>query len=78
MGWSDWSLPGNSCRRRPGGQPADGGKSGPVAAKAAAIDAAQARPLTRKDGRQAALVVAALPGAAEALRGADGAGPDQG
>jgi hypothetical protein len=58
MHWSGWSLPGNSCRRRPGGQPADAGKSSPVAAKAAAIDAAQARPLTWKTVVKRALAVA--------------------
>jgi len=58
MHWSGWRLPGNSCRRRPGGQPADAGKPGPAAAKAAAIDAAQARPLTWKTVVKRALAVA--------------------
>ena len=58
MHWSGWSLPGNSCHRRPDGQPADAGKPGPVAAKAAAIDAAQARPLTWKTVVKRALAVA--------------------
>jgi hypothetical protein len=58
MHWSGGSLPGNSCRRRPGGPPADAGKPGPVAAKAAAIDAAQARPLTWKTVVKRALAVA--------------------
>src|SRR5262249_49346406 len=58
MQWSGWSLPGNSCRRRPGRQPADAGKPAPVAAMAAAIDAAQARPLTWKTVIKRALAVA--------------------
>ena len=32
--------------QHPGGEPVNAGKSAPVAAKAAVIDAAQARPLT--------------------------------
>lgn len=40
-------------------EPADAGKSRPVAAKAAAIDAAQARPLTWKTVVKRALPVAA-------------------
>jgi len=41
-------------------QPADGGKPAPVAAKAAAIDAAQAHPLTWKNVVKRALAGAAL------------------
>ena len=33
---SGWSLPGDSCRRRPGGQPAVAGKPAPVAGAATA------------------------------------------
>jgi hypothetical protein len=60
MHWSGWSLPGNGCRRRPGGQPAHAGKLAPDAAKAAAIDAQQARPLTWKAmvGRALSVAVA--------------------
>jgi len=43
---------------RPGGKPADAGKPAPVAAKAAAIDAAQAHPLTWKTVVKRALAVA--------------------
>jgi hypothetical protein len=43
---------------RPGGKPADAGKPAPVAAKAAAIDAAQAHPLTWKTVVRRALAVA--------------------
>ena len=39
-------------------QPADGGKPAPVAAKAAAIDAAQAHPLTWKNVVKRALALA--------------------
>src|SRR5271165_5807021 len=42
----------------PDGEPVNAGKSRPVAAKAAAIDAAQARPLTRKAVVKRALAVA--------------------
>jgi uncharacterized protein (TIRG00374 family) len=42
----------------PDGEPADAGKAAPVAAKAAAIDAAQARPLTWKTVVKRALAVA--------------------
>jgi hypothetical protein len=45
--------------RPPDGGPVDAGKSVPVAAKAAAIDAAQARPLTWKNVVKRALAVAA-------------------
>ena len=55
---SGWSLPGDSCRRRPGGQPAVAGKPAPVAAKAAAVDAQQARPLTWKKHGQAGAATA--------------------
>ena len=44
--------------QHPGEGPADAGKAGPVAAKAAAIDAAQARPLTWKTVAKRALAVA--------------------
>jgi hypothetical protein len=44
--------------QHPGGVPADAGKPAPVAAKAAAIDAEQARPLTWKTVVKRALVVA--------------------
>ena len=44
---------------RPGGKPANAGKPAPVAAKAAAIDAAQAHPLTWKTVVKRALAVAA-------------------
>src|SRR5215472_7130928 len=44
--------------QHPGGEPVDAGRSGPVAAKAAAIDAAQARPLTWKTVVKRALAVA--------------------
>jgi len=44
--------------QHPGGEPADAGKSVSVAAKAAAIDAAQARPLTWKTVVRRALAVA--------------------
>jgi hypothetical protein len=50
-----------TARRRgqhPGGGPVNAGKSVPVAAKAAAIDSAQARPLTRKSVVKRALAVA--------------------
>ena len=43
---------------RPGGKPANAGKPAPVAAKAAAIDAAQAHPLTWKTVVKRALAVA--------------------
>jgi hypothetical protein len=46
-----------------GGQPGDGGRSGAVAARAAAIDAAQARPLTWKHVIKQAVVVAIAGGA---------------
>jgi uncharacterized protein (TIRG00374 family) len=46
-----------------GGQPGDGGRSGAVTAKAAAIDAAQARPLTWKHVIKQAVVVAVAGGA---------------
>ena len=42
----------------PGGEPGSAGKPAPVAAKAAAIDAAQARPLTWKAVVKRALAVA--------------------
>ena len=59
------------------GSPSTPGKSAPVAAKAAAIDAAQAHPLTWKTVVKRALAVAVagaspLPGAAQAHRGAGG------
>jgi uncharacterized protein (TIRG00374 family) len=44
--------------QHPGGEPVNAGKSAPVAAKAAAIDAAQARPLTWKTVAKRALAVA--------------------
>ena len=44
--------------QHPGGEPVNAGKSAPVAAKAAAIDAAQARPLTWKTIVMRALAVA--------------------
>jgi len=44
--------------QHPGGEPVNAGRSGPVAAKAAAIDAAQARPLTWKTVVKRALAVA--------------------
>ena len=44
--------------QHPGGEPVNAGKSAPVAAKAAAIDAAQARPLTWKTVVKRALAVA--------------------
>jgi hypothetical protein len=44
--------------QHPGGEPVNAGKSASVAAKAAAIDAAQARPLTRKTVVKRALAVA--------------------
>src|ERR1039457_6349151 len=44
--------------QHPAGEPVNAGKSGPVAAKAAAIDAAQARPLTWKTVLKRALAVA--------------------
>ena len=44
--------------QHPGGEPVNAGKSAPVAAKAAAIDSAQARPLTRKSVVKRALAVA--------------------
>jgi uncharacterized membrane protein YbhN (UPF0104 family) len=44
--------------QHPGGEPVDAGKPAPVAAKAAAIDAAQARPLTRKTVVTRALAIA--------------------
>ena len=44
--------------QHPDGEPVNAGKSRPVAAKAAAIDAAQARPLTRKAVVKRALAVA--------------------
>src|SRR5690349_2362433 len=44
--------------QHPGGEPVNAGKSASVAAKAAAIDAAQARPLTRKTVVMRALAVA--------------------
>ena len=44
--------------RHPAGEPVNAGKSGAVAAKAAAIDAAQARPLTWKTVVMRALAVA--------------------
>jgi uncharacterized protein (TIRG00374 family) len=44
--------------QHPGEGPTDAGKAGPVAAKAAAIDAAQARPLTWKTVAKRALAVA--------------------
>ena len=74
MHWSCRSLPGNSCRQRPGGQPADAGKPAPVAAKAAATDAQQA-PADLEDHGQAGAVRRGgqrghLPGAAQAHRGA--------
>jgi uncharacterized protein (TIRG00374 family) len=50
-----------TARRRgqhPGGEPVDAGKPAPVAAKAAAIDAAQARPLTWKSVAKRALAIA--------------------
>ena len=44
--------------QHPDGEPVDVGKPTPVAAKAAAIDAAQTRPLTRKTILKRALAVA--------------------
>jgi len=44
--------------QQPAGEPVNAGKPGPVAAKAAAIDAAQARPLTWKTVVKRALAVA--------------------
>src|SRR3974390_1223261 len=44
--------------QHPAGEPVNAGKSSPVAAKAAAIDAAQARPLTWKTVVKRALAVA--------------------
>jgi uncharacterized protein (TIRG00374 family) len=44
--------------QHPDGEPVDAGKPAPVAAKAAAIDAAQARPLTRKTVVTRALAIA--------------------
>ena len=44
--------------QHPGGEPVNAGKSAPVAAKAAAIDAAQARPLTWKTVAKRALAIA--------------------
>jgi hypothetical protein len=44
--------------QHPDGEPVNAGKPAPVAAKAAAIDAAQARPLTRKTVVKRALAVA--------------------
>ena len=44
--------------QHPAGEPVNAGKSAPVAAKAAAIDAAQARPLTWKTVVMRALAVA--------------------
>ena len=44
--------------QHPDGEPVNVGKTAPVAAKAAAIDAAQARPLTRKAVVKRALAVA--------------------
>ena len=44
--------------QHPGGEPVNAGKSAPVAAKAAVIDAAQARPLTWKTIVMRALAVA--------------------
>jgi hypothetical protein len=58
MHWSGWSLPGNSCRRRPGGQLADAGKSGSVAAKAAVIDARAGAPADLETVVKRALAVA--------------------
>ena len=46
--------------RHPGGEPVDATKSTSAASKAAAIDAAQARPLTRKAVVKRALVVAVV------------------
>ena len=56
--------------QHPGGEPVDAGKPAPVAEKAAAIDAAQARPLTWKTVVKRALAVAvagAAPSIAEVL-----------
>jgi hypothetical protein len=50
--------------RHPGGEPVNAGKPAPVAAKAAAIDAAQAHPLTWKTVVKRALAVAVAGAAA--------------
>ena len=60
--------------QHPDGEPVNAGKSASVAAKAAAIDAAQARPLTWKTVVMRALAVAAAGRAAgqHNLRGGKG------
>ena len=59
--------------QHPDGGPVNAGKSAPVAAKAAAIDAAQARPLTWKTVVKRALAVA-VAGAGIYLVGSAGSG----
>jgi len=58
MHWSGWGPPGNSCRQRPGGQPAGAWKAGRVGSMVAASDAAQARPLTWKTVVKRTLAIA--------------------